>query len=211
MNVRVKSAYLINVFSILIEDEVMTMTMTMTVVSLFLMFVLGFVVALVSILFYGFSTLKSSEVAKAKAQKTDSILQQLLEKTKSLKPLDPSVKARLEESFDITERQLSILGSLDMPQSGPLHGKHKNLLMHELKTLETRKMELLKSIIEDGYNPKLVIINSDSGERESVFLSEFLSKQAATEKEAALAKPPQSKAPMPKLRVLTKDEMSETL
>jgi len=207
MNVHVKSAYFINVFSILIEDEVMTMM----VVSLFLMFVLGFAVALVSILFYGFSTLKSSDIAKAKVKNTDSLVQRVIEKTKSLKPLDPSVKTRLDESFDITERQLSILGQLDMPQSGPLHGKHKNLLVYELKTLETKKMEILKSIIEDGYNPKLVIINSDSGERESVFLSEFLSKQAATDKEAALAKPPQSKGPMPKLRALTKDEMSETL
>lgn len=191
------------------------MTMMMAV-SLFLMFVLGFAVALVSILFYGFSTLKSSEVAKAKVKKTESLLQQIIEKTKSIKPLDPSVKARLEESFDITEKQLSILGMLDMPQSGPLHGKHKNLLVHELKALETKKMELLKSIVEEGHNPKLVIINSDSGERESVFLSDFLNKQASADKESAdkesaVAEPAKRKVTTPKLRVLTKDEMSETL
>ena len=183
----------------------------MMAVSLFLMFVLGFAVALVSILFYGFSTLKSSEVAKAKVKKTESLLQQIIEKTKSIKPLDPSVKARLEESFDITEKQLSILGMLDMPQSGPLHGKHKNLLVHELKALETKKMELLKSIVEEGHNPKLVIINSDSGERESVFLSDFLNKQASADKESAVAELDKRKVTTPKLRVLTKDEMSETL
>lgn len=174
----------------------------MLIATMVSMFVLGLITAVLSVMAWGFIRLRKLN------NKVKSVADNLSSKLTGPK-MTKSVKDRLSKSFDITERQIGLLGALDMPQSGPLHGKHKNQIVSELKALEEEKMSILKSIIDEGYDPKLVILNASTGVRETVLLSEFLNKQEALSDNTSKATPPKATPTKPKLRVLTKEEMSE--
>lgn len=179
----------------------------MLIATMVSMFVLGLITAVLSVMAWGFIRLrKLNNKVKSVA---DNLSSKLTESKLTEPKITKSVRDRLNKSFDITERQISLLGALDMPQSGPLHGKHKNKLVSELKALEEEKMSILKSIVDEGHDPKLVILNATTGAKETVLLSEFLSKQEALGDSASKATPPKATPTKPKLRVLTKEEMSE--
>ena len=113
-------------------------------------FVIGFFVGILSVMTYILFKL----TALSKKTKNLSNKAQTGSSDKTNNKLTKSAKDRLIKAFEITERQLTIMGALDSPQSGPLHGKYKNTLNSELKALEQEKMDILKSVLDDGFDPK---------------------------------------------------------
>jgi hypothetical protein len=167
--------------------------MSITSVLSVVWFVVGFFAGILSVIMYVLMKLRSLD---KKAKKLNSKTQ-ASSNDKASNKLTKSAKDRLIKAFEITERQLTIMGALDSPQSGPLHGKYKNTLNSELKALEQEKMDILKSVLDDGFDPKLTILNSTSGEKEVILLSEFMNQYNKTETETP--PPPPSK---PKLRIV---------
>jgi hypothetical protein len=55
----------------------------------------------------------------------------------------------------------------------------------ELKRLEEEKMTILRSVLDDGYDPKLVMVN-ESGDRETIKLSDFVKKRELLEQSSSL-------------------------
>lgn len=116
-----------------------------------------------------------------------------------------SAKDRINKAFDICERQFAILSGLEGPQSGPLHGKHKQQMNAELKRLEEEKMTILKSVLADGYDPKLAMIN-DTGEREAVKLSDFVKRRDLMENKGSMRQSPEPKKKLSLVQTQDKEE-----
>lgn len=162
----------------------------MLYISILLAFFLGVLVGTALVLIWSLLKLRSIDKKIPKATVT--------------RKLDPSIRDRLNKAFDITEQQLGILGALDQPQSGPLHGKHKNQLNSELKSLEDKKLNLLRSVLEDGHDPLLTILNADTNQKEKILLSEFLSRYEG--QQASASKPVVEPKAKPHLKLLSKKD-----
>lgn len=132
-------------------------------------FILGFGFGIFVVLAFALHNLKKLDKKRAK------FAQELAISAKDIASKVESAKERINQALDISEQQYALMSGIEGPQSGPLHGKHKMSVSAELKRLEEEKITILKSVLADGYNPKLVTINEE-GERESVKLSDFVAK-----------------------------------
>jgi gas vesicle protein len=98
-------------------------------------------------------------------------------RNKFLKPESKSVPdtviTRMKKVKDITNEQLELYNQSSGPQKNALDGKYKNGLVGRIKVLEEEKSSLLRSIIEDGFDPDVTIL-SDDGEVVTKKLSEFM-------------------------------------
>lgn len=99
--------------------------------------------------------------------------------TKAKLPSKESVSTRLKKVKEITNEQLDLQGAISGPQKNALHGKYKNGLIGRIKELEEQKVEILKSIITDGFDPEITVID-DSGVVTALKLSEFLGQNGIT-------------------------------
>lgn len=157
-------------------------------------FVLGFLCGIFTLIAYGLYRVKKYD--KKVKNFIESLKKLTTEKSKSMQ----SIKKRLDQAFDITDRQLAIMGMLDMPQTSASHGKYKNQLVSELKQLEEEKMGILKSILQEGHDPSLVVLKGD-GQKEVVKLSEFIRRQEQIVAENQVPPPPR-KPDKPMLKVV---------
>jgi hypothetical protein len=69
-----------------------------------------------------------------------------------------SVKYRFSKVTEITERQLELVSRTERPSASAAHSRHKNSIVGELKSLEQEKIEIFRSILKDGIDPKLQIV-----------------------------------------------------
>ena len=84
-----------------------------------------------------------------------------------------SVTSRMKKVRELTEEQLGIQSNASGPQKNAMEGRYKNGLNAMIKELEEEKNELLKSIISDGFDPEITVMDP-SGAVTSKKLSEFL-------------------------------------
>ena len=87
-----------------------------------------------------------------------------------------SVSERLQKVKTLTEEQLDMQATASEPQKNGLDGKYKNGLVKRVKALEEEKAEILKSILDDGFDPE-VTVQAMGGGLEKMKLSEFLVQQ----------------------------------
>lgn len=83
------------------------------------------------------------------------------------------IKEKLARVKEITTKQLELQSSVGGPQKNAMDGKHQNFVIAELKRMEQEKGEILQSIIKDGYNPSITIMDGN-GDLEEMSLSEYL-------------------------------------
>lgn len=69
-----------------------------------------------------------------------------------------SVKYRFTRVTEITDRQLELVTRAERPSASAAHSRHKNSIIGELKALEQEKIEIFRSILADGIDPKLSIV-----------------------------------------------------
>ena len=84
-----------------------------------------------------------------------------------------SVGSRMKKVKDITTEQLDLQSQVLGPQKNALHGKYKNGLNGRIKELELQKADILKSIITDGFDPEITVVDG-AGVVTTIKLSEFL-------------------------------------
>lgn len=100
-----------------------------------------------------------------------------------------SIKDRLTKAQEMTQRQFDILAAMDAPSKNSLHSRYKNQLSQEVRELETEKSSILRSIINDGFDPEITILN-EKGQKEKLKLSEYLSRVDAADINSAPPPPP---------------------
>jgi hypothetical protein len=86
-----------------------------------------------------------------------------------------SYKDRLVKVQEITAKQLELSDLVSQPSKNSLHSKYKNGINQEIKTLEEEKSAILKSIIKDGFDPSVAVLNAD-GVKETLKLSEYMAR-----------------------------------
>jgi hypothetical protein len=163
---------------------------------LFAYFVLGFLLGGISIIIYGlYSYKRRYKEFSDLLNQTKPILPPLPHLKEKTSMVNPSIKSRLTKAQEITEQQLNILYSMEAPQTNSLDGRNKNRMNQELKRLEEEKQLVLKSIVDDGYNPRVAIVNAD-GELEKIYLKDYLAQKS-------MVKAGATKADVPKKATLT--------
>ena len=83
------------------------------------------------------------------------------------------VTARMKRVKEITNEQLELYSASSGPQKNGLDGKYKNGLVGRIKELEEEKADILRSIIADGFDPDVTILDDD-GQVVTKKLSEFM-------------------------------------
>jgi Na+-translocating ferredoxin:NAD+ oxidoreductase RnfG subunit len=85
-----------------------------------------------------------------------------------------SAIARLKKVKELTERQAELLAAAEAPQKNALDGLYKNDLVKEAKEIEKEKNNILRSVLQDGFDPPISLLMAD-GTKTTSKLSEYLS------------------------------------
>jgi len=105
-----------------------------------------------------------------------------------------SIKSRMNKVREMTAEQLELNSAADGPQKNALHGRYKNGLIGRIKELEIQKADVLRSIIADGFDPEITVVDG-AGVVTTIKLSEFLAQTGALPP----TEPPKSIKPRTKL------------
>jgi len=89
-----------------------------------------------------------------------------------------SIKERLFQASALAQTQMTIKAQLEMPSKNGLHSKYKNDLVFEIQDIEQQKIEILKSIIADGFDPMITVVN-ENGVKAEITLSTYISEALA--------------------------------
>jgi hypothetical protein len=139
--------------------------------ELLLGFVLGFVIGVG--LFIGYGYYQVNKIRKTK----DSLINALKAKAEEIKSKEASIKDRLVEAAKLAQTQMDLRAQAEMPSSNSLHSRYKNGLVAEIADLEQRKIDILRTVLGDGFDPMITVVN-DAGVREEIPLSEYVATAA---------------------------------
>jgi hypothetical protein len=151
----------------------------------FFPFLVGVVVGAGLVMTYGFYKLR--RLTKMRTNILNELRKQAGEASEKIS----SYKERLVKVKELTEQQLDMQSQMEAPSKNSLHSKWKNDLGAEIRRIEDEKMGILHSILKDGFDPLLSIINANK-QPEQLKLSEYLSRLGVdvdTWEEEELAKP----------------------
>ena len=109
----------------------------------------------------------------------DKLMKDIKEKTANVEEKVLTIKNRLLQAADIAQQQMDLRAQLDLPSKNALHSKYKNQIVAQLADLEYQKIDLLKTILAEGYDPLITIIG-DAGNKEEIHLSTYVD-QATTQ------------------------------
>lgn len=142
-------------------------------------FLLGYLLGALSVLsvIYYLSRKMSKKLKKMK----DDLMKQLYDRkeeleglqNETLNPKGQEIRRRLMQASEIAQHQMILRARAEQPSANALDSRYKNGLIGEITTLEHQKLEILKSIIDDGHNPSITVVGG-SGEKEEMKLSDYL-------------------------------------
>jgi len=133
-------------------------------------FIIGVLVGAGAFISYGLH-----EVHKMKKAK-QTLLDEVKKKATELEQKTNSIKERLVKASQISQTQTDLRNQAEMPSKNGLHSKYKNGLVAEISELEQEKINILKTIIVDGFNPIITVIQ-DGGTKEEVPLSDYIASE----------------------------------
>lgn len=82
------------------------------------------------------------------------------------------VRRMFAEIHEITEEQMILMPYIESPSANASHSHHKNETIRKIKSLEERKIELFRSILDIGIDPTITMFVD--GESKQVKMSEAL-------------------------------------
>ena len=85
-----------------------------------------------------------------------------------------SVRERISRVTEIADKQEVLIISAQTPSASASHARYKNTLIRELKALEQEKMDIFKSIVNDGIDLKMK--TTIDGKEQIISMSEILKK-----------------------------------
>lgn len=137
--------------------------------------IIGLVCGFVGILAIGNYLAKEDKAKSKKAldELTNKLKAQTEQFRQDNKVYTESVKPRLERASQISILQADLIAAAQQPSKNALHSKHKNGLIGEIKDLEEEKTSILRSILNDGFNPDITATMED-GTRKMMPLKEYM-------------------------------------
>jgi hypothetical protein len=113
--------------------------------------------------------------------------------------------AWVKEAGELSQQQINLYGQLEQPSKSASHSRWKNDLASQIRGLETKKMEIFRAILADGFDPVISVMN-EHGEVVKVKLSDSVRDYDA---HAAAASPPEPPVKISKGLRLVKNEEGE--
>ena len=129
--------------------------------------VCGFLLTMIAGIIYAKRTLASRK------ETVDKFVEEFNKLSGNLEEKVSSVETRLARVKEIITEQLELSAQTDGPQKNAMDGKYKNRVNNSVKSLEEEKHDIFRSIIADGFDPKVSVLGSD-GTVQSMKLSEFM-------------------------------------
>jgi hypothetical protein len=126
-------------------------------------------------MFLGYGYYQVNKMKKIK----DTLLDQLKAKVKEqVQGLDieqkkTSIKERLVKASELANAQMDIRAQMEMPSKNALHSRYKNGLIGELQDMEQQKLDLLRTVLAEGFDPMITVIN-ESGAKSEIPLSTYV-------------------------------------
>jgi hypothetical protein len=120
-------------------------------------------------MFMGYGWYQMNKIKKVK----DLLMNQIRQKAAEMDGKRDSIKDRLVKASELAQDQASIRAQIEMPSKNALHSRHKNGLVAELQDLEQQKLDLLKTVLAEGFDPTITVIN-ESGARQEIPLSTYV-------------------------------------
>jgi hypothetical protein len=139
----------------------------MDTLALATMFLLGLLVG--SGMFIGYGLY---QVRKVKGSK-EKLLREIIKKTKEMETKKNSIQERLIQASDIAKAQNELRAQAEMPSKNGLHSQYQMGLVAEIQDMEQRKLDILRTILAEGFDPSVTIIN-DAGGKEQQPLSAYV-------------------------------------
>ena len=109
------------------------------------------------------------------AKNKEDLLQELLNTRDDVR----SIRDRLAKAQEITRQQLDLRDQASQPSKNSMHSKWKNGLISEINSLEEEKRSILESILKDGHDPFVMVLDEETGSTKKIPLSEFLGRPSS--------------------------------
>lgn len=132
-----------------------------------IIFILGMITGSGLFIVYGMYQLNKLKSAKTK------ITDEIKKKLEDLEGKRESIKTRLIKAQELTQQQIDLRAATEMPSKNAVHSRYKNGLIGEITKLEEEKIAILRSILDDGYDPEITVL-TDDGAKQSMPLSQFV-------------------------------------
>ena len=126
----------------------------------------------------------------------ENLLGQIKAKATEMEQKKDSIKDRLIKASEIAQTQMALRAQLEMPSKNALHSRYKNGLGGELQELEQKKLDLLRTVLAEGFDPTITVIN-EAGAKTEVPLSSYVN-DAAVALNTSLGNPPSVDPNLPK-------------
>jgi len=152
------------------------------VVPLIFMYLLGFGMGVGVFMAYG--TYQMDKFRKKK----NELLEEVKRRAADMDAKSASIKDRLAQASKLAMTQAELRSQAEMPSKNSTHSKHKNGLISEIQSLEQQKIDILKTILAEGFNPIITVVQ-DGGAKQEVPLSEYVGAAQATVDAALGTKP----------------------
>lgn len=134
---------------------------------LFTVFVLGAILGVSAFMAFAWY-----QVRKIKGSK-EKLLAELIKKTKEMESKKNSIQERLIQASDLAKAQSELRAQAEMPSMNALHSRHKMGLVSEIQEMEQRKLDILRTILAEGFDPSVTVI-TDAGNKEQQPLSTYV-------------------------------------
>jgi hypothetical protein len=108
----------------------------------------------------------------------DTLLDELKKKAQEMDDKRESIKQRLVKASELAQAQTELRAQAEMPSKNSLHSRYKNGLVEEITNLEYQKLDILKTVLAEGFDPMITVLNDAGGKEEmalSVYVNEALS------------------------------------
>ena len=126
-----------------------------------------------------------------------TLMDQLKAKTGDLGSKKDSIKDRLFRASDIAKAQMIIRSQMELPSKNATHSRYKNGLVSELQDLELKKLDLLKTVLAEGFDPTITVIN-EAGAQQEIPLSAYVNEASGQLNASLGATPPSNDPTQPK-------------
>lgn len=119
-----------------------------------------------------FALYGSYQVDQLKKRRED-LYRQVKEKAAEMEAKTLSIKERLQKASEIASAQADLRAQAELPSKNATHSRHKNGIISEISNLEQQKIDILKTILAEGYDPAITVVH-DGGTKQEVALSEYV-------------------------------------
>jgi ABC-type phosphate transport system auxiliary subunit len=133
----------------------------------FITYLLGLTTGFVAFLIYGVYQVRELK------QKRDNLVGEVKKKALEMEAQSTSIKERLTQASKLAQTQAQLRSQVELPSKNSTHSKHKNGLISEIQDLEQQKIDILKTILAEGFNPVITVVH-EGGAKQEVPLSDYV-------------------------------------